>query len=247
LAQALPKQTSSTHKLYSRAMPSRISAWKSPPASKSMKSNTRSAPEFRPPPGLEGITLQPPRGFEKFLPISASPSGVPKVSPKSATVSPKGAEDIADNTVQVSNMPKHIASKQMFEAMLQQAQLDKSVLSFVTSLNGLCGEARVTLTDKDAALRCAAHFNGRCWGGIVVSAKLMVSSSPTKSLSPDAPVFVPTFALSAKAPEFNPVPVVTKDVRAPISMTSEASTDDGESASDDDKESASEWSTQRVH
>jgi hypothetical protein len=213
----------------------------------SMKSKACIAPTFRPPPGLEGITLQPPPGFEKFLPISASPSGVPKVSPEGATVVPKGAENIADNTVQISNMPKHIANKQMLEAILQQAQLDKLVLSSVTSFNGLCGEARVTLTNKDAALRCAAHFNGRCWGGIVISAKLLASSSATKSMSPDAPVFVPTFVLSAKAPEFNPVPVVTKDVRFPISMTSEASTDDGESASDDDKESASEWSTQRVH
>jgi len=72
-------------------------------------------------------------------------------------------------------------------ATLEQAQLDQDVLSFVTR-PGMCrGEAIVTLTNEDAAIRCAQHFHGRRWdaSGIAVTTELisqeMNGSRPVQS------------------------------------------------------------------
>jgi len=60
-------------------------------------------------------------------------------------------------------------------ATLDQSQLDKDVLSFVTRPGTCRGEAVITLKSKDAAARCAKHFDGRCWdvSGIPVIAKVI--------------------------------------------------------------------------
>lgn len=63
----------------------------------------------------------------------------------------------------------------MLGATLEQAQLDQDVVTFVTRPGMYRGEAIVTLTNEDAATRCAQHFNGRRWdvSGIAVTAKLI--------------------------------------------------------------------------
>jgi len=60
-------------------------------------------------------------------------------------------------------------------ATLDQSQLDKDVLSFVTRPGTSRGEAVITLKSEDAATRCAKHFDGRCWdvSGIPVIAKVL--------------------------------------------------------------------------
>jgi len=63
----------------------------------------------------------------------------------------------------------------MLAATLEQAQLDKYVLGFVTRPGACRGEAIVTLANADAAVHCAQHFHGRRWdvSGIMVTAQLL--------------------------------------------------------------------------
>lgn len=60
-------------------------------------------------------------------------------------------------------------------ATLDQSQLDKDVLSFVTRPGTCRGEAVITLKTEDAATRCAQHFDGRCWdvSGVPVIATVL--------------------------------------------------------------------------
>jgi len=130
------------------------------------------------------------------------------------------------------------------EATLQQARLDQFVLNITTKPGGSCGDALVTLSNRDAAIQCARHFDGRRWGAVAVRA-LVITPEPAAAvqetsfdfLNVDAPAFVPAFMLSAKAPEFIPgttSAVTTLNAFSVISSGSDASSEDGESASSED-------------
>jgi hypothetical protein len=135
----------------------------------------------------------------------------------------------------------------MMNATLEQAQLDKFVCGFITqpgSLNGRTGprgEALITLTNMDAAVRCARHFHGRRWdaSGIAVTAQLMPVKAPPKPRRMPSTRLQPSFTLSAEAPEFVPGALKTATVgKVTLPMIgSDVSTEDGESAaSSDEKE-----------
>jgi len=134
-------------------------------AKKSGKYNAAPIPV---PPGLE-----PPRGSvgDAGLHRSLRTASV-KILPGLHMPAPASVKGAA---VRISCLPNHILSDAMMGATLEQAQLDKFVLSFVTR-PGVCrGEAIVTLTSAEAAIRCAQHFHGRRWdvSGVMVTAKLL--------------------------------------------------------------------------
>lgn len=183
----------------------------------------RAPPGLAPPPGLEH--LAPPPGLE--------PEVEDEVSMPFST----------DVVVQLSNMPNHILTTMMMEAMLQQARLDSFVLGFSTTQGVSCGEAFVTLSNRDAAQQCAQHFHTRRWGGNAgVNARVITPERPvasedvsSKFFSAKAPASVQSFMLSAAAPEF--IPGVAS--KAPNTIDSDVSTADDESSSSDDGEVAS--------
>lgn len=215
------------------------------------------------PPGLEmpSPRLAPPPGFEDTAgdiknAVGDTESGPSPLSPMYVPGYPVAPVQ-SEATVWIYNLPSNLCQDVVLEATLQQAQLDKFVSNFVTKSGSPCGEAHVNFTNRDAALRCTRHFDGRRWGGFEVSAQLSEKSKKStgaksklssKNLSADAPVFVPSFSLSAQAPEFTPMPgmmsslmtMVTAD-SAPLKVSclfeSDVSTDDGASVrSEDDKE-----------
>lgn len=195
-------------------------------------------PGLAPPPGLElparPQTIAPPPGLGETAGdrlASASPMYVAS----SLNVPAHGA------TVQISSLPNHILSDAMMSATLDQAQLDKFVIKFVTKPGAQRGEAIITLSSQDAAVRCARHFHGRRWdsSGIPVSARVMggnVKAAPKQPMK--APTLKKSFAFSTAAAEFVPGGFLTtsstrqstKETVTP-SMGSDVSTDDGESAS----------------
>jgi len=157
--------------------------------------------------------------------------------------------------VQISGMPNHLLSKMMMEATLQQARLEKFVIDISTKPGGSCGDALIILSNRDAAVRCARHFDGRRWGSVAVRALVItpepaatVQETSSNFLNVDAPTFVPAFMLSAKAPEFIPgtmSAVTTLNEFSVISSASDASTADGESASSEDGDAAETASWQQ--
>lgn len=234
-------------------------------------------PGLAPPPGLE--LLQGPKKTQKKNKIVAQPPGLEQAAAQrkekasrdnacmspmyitshlSAAPTPLRAPECGF-TVEVSSLPNHILSDAMLGASLEQALLDKFVTGFITKPGQQRGEAFITLTTMDAALKCAKHFHGRRWdaSGITVSARLQ-SNKLCPPLTPPLPNFASSkqtktfaqkahkaaaekesFALSAEAPEFIPGGVLQELVaparKATSTIGSDASTEDGESASSSDE------------
>lgn len=196
-------------------------------------------PGLEPPPGLElpCKSMAPPPGLEKVH-GEHKPSLLPMYVPTLLCPQP-----VLGATVKVSSLPNHILSRAMMSATLDQAGLDKRLVDFTTKPGAQRGEALITFTDPDAAIRCAHHFNGRRWdaSGITVSAQLLPMQAPRKP----AGVFkVPkktNFALSATAAEFVPgawsLPAPVKETPTP---GSDVSTEDGDSASSSDEKESKE-------
>jgi hypothetical protein len=85
----------------------------------------------------------------------------------------------------------------MMEVTLEQANLDKFVSDIRTVRGAQRGEAFITLTSTDAAIRCARHFNGRRWdasGALVIAELQLLEVAPAQ----------PSFAFSSAAAEFVP-------------------------------------------
>lgn len=155
-------------------------------------------------------------------------------------------------TVQVSSLPNHILSDAMMSATLDQAQLDKFVLNFVTKPGACRGEAIITLSSTDAAIKCARHFHGRRWdaSGIPVNAQVVKAKASPKPLptysalatASALPMSAPalkkkSFAFSAAAVAFVPGMLQTTSApsKATFTIGSDVSTDDGDSVSSSDE------------
>jgi hypothetical protein len=124
----------------------------------------------------------------------------------------------------------------MMEATLEQARLDKFVSNLRTKPGAQRGDAFISFTSFEAAVRCAHHFNGRRWdsSGVPVMARLL----PMLPM-PMAPSQASSFELSAEAPEFVPgaLPSLSSSVK-PTTTTgarSDVSTEDGDSVSSSDE------------
>jgi hypothetical protein len=151
-------------------------------------------------------TVQPPPGFERFAenlpatPDTADPSEVQEAISESddvATVTepplgPLHVKDVSECAacsgnvlapiaccVSIEGLPNAILSEPMVLAMLQQAGLLGEIITFSTCEGDPCGEAHVSFSSVDAALRCVYHFEGCQWdaSGIEVCAKM----TPLKS------------------------------------------------------------------
>jgi len=81
--------------------------------------------------------------------------------------------------VSIEGLPNAILSEPMMLAMLQQAGLLEEVITFSTCEGDPCGEAHVSFSSVDAALRCVYHFESCQWdaSGKEVIAKM----TPLKS------------------------------------------------------------------
>lgn len=113
------------------------------------------------------------------------PCGLEKTSPAAELLqSPPGLKPgTTSNTsnhreIQVIGLPKHLLSQKMMEATLEQAGLEKEVISITFSNPG---KVHIMLSCPASAEVCLEHFHGRKWNpaGGAVTARIM----PTKSAS----------------------------------------------------------------
>jgi hypothetical protein len=81
--------------------------------------------------------------------------------------------------VSIEGLPSAILSEPMVLAMLQQAGLLEEVVTFSTCEGDPCGEAHVSFSSVDSALRCVYHFEGCQWdaSGTEVTAKMTALKS----------------------------------------------------------------------
>lgn len=167
---------------------------------------------------------------------------------KNATVD-FSTEASSSHKVVITGLPNKILCETMMRAVLQQAQVEGSVLSFSTCAGQPCGEASVTLSTRCAAETCVKHFHGRRWdsSGIVICAMIIptgggistgtCSEARSTVLSADSPVFVPTGQLIERAVATMESHVSSMEKGAKtLSPSSDASTEVGESEAEDDKE-----------
>lgn len=200
-------------------------------------------PGLTPPPGLEPPCkpqhVAPPPGLEQ-----STGGDKASLTPMYVASSLTACPPVFGVTVVVSSLPNHLLNKAMMSATLEQARLDEFVLSCSTKPGAQRGEATITFSNADAAVRCARHFNGRRWdaSGLLVSAKLLPVESPTPMTAPkkSSKPSKPSFALSAEAPAFIPgalqsVPVSIKEIPALSRIGSDVSTEDGDSTSSSDE------------
>jgi len=143
-------------------------------------------------------------------------------------------------TVQISSLPNHLLSDAMMNATLDQAQLEDFVVGFITKPGAQRGEALITLSTADAAVKCARHFHGRRWdaSGITVDARVLGGDSKADAKQP-MKVSVPKrpFAFSSKAAEFVPGVFQTAPSTRTPTIASDSSTEDGDSASNTPRDS----------
>jgi len=130
-----------------------------------------------PPPGLEH--LAPPPGIQQSK-AKAQSVYIPDTQEKGA---PKyrGLKDVTNmpspgrpqQAIMIQGLPNMLCNDTCFEATIQQAGFQASVVHFSTKPGKPCGEAIVWLSDIEGAQLCVAHFQGRKWdnaSGTVVRA-----------------------------------------------------------------------------
>jgi len=179
-------------------------------AAQKLKATEKSAELLEFPPGLE----QP----KERLPSSKSKPGI---------------------EVQISGLPKHLMSEKMLEATLDQAGLEKDVIS-ITVPN--TGKVQITLSSQQSAQMCLEHFHGRKWNpsGGAVSAQI-VSAKPTPGKKANKVSSAPAKGyskLNAYAPAYVHSALGVDPAPAKCAVASDASTN----VSDEDAEEES-WET----
>lgn len=160
------------------------------------------APTVRPalPPGLE-----PPPGLE--LPAERKSDSDQKQQKKKKKSATNSAEIIAPEPekfqVLLQNLPTMMLNECMLRVMLDQAKL----IDVVDMKYRPNGKALITFGTYASLVQCISHFEGRQWGaasrGVPISATYVrlvkmkqtpvvtALPAPMKSLSADAPTFVP--------------------------------------------------------
>lgn len=178
----------------------------SPGAAPPLSARPLPPPGLEAPPGLERA-LSPPPGLGKPPGLQNGPAKPAKPAKAAKEAKPEAepeeeAMKSAPFVVTIRGLPNKLLSNAMMEAMLQQADLDKDVLSSVVRMGKPCGELRVGLTSRLSAGRCVRHFTGCQWddSGIPVTAEVVatgqsvpqrVSMNAASSLSAQAAVFEP--------------------------------------------------------
>lgn len=110
--------------------------------------------------------------------VHAPPGLEPSVTTKEAPTQP-------GYVVLISGLPITMLSDVMMEAMLEQAGLDVSALSFDLRTGRPRGQAIVTFSSRRLAEQCSRHFHGCPWGpaGAPVTAQI-VSKGTVRSKLP---------------------------------------------------------------
>lgn len=157
---------------------------------------------LEPPPGLEH--LAPPPGLEDVAALAPQPKDMPEPAYISSSAKAKapsgmtmalvpennGLKDVTNmpprpssnnSTIMVVGLPNMLCTDACFEATLQQAGFQGSVVHFSTKPGKPCGEAIIWLNNVEAAQLCLAHFQGRKWdnSGKEVKAWLIYDTSMT--------------------------------------------------------------------
>lgn len=66
--------------------------------------------------------------------------------------------------VNLQDLPLALCRNNFLEAMLDQAGLTNNILACILGQDQDFGKALIHLTDRNAAVKCAAHFHGCSWG-----------------------------------------------------------------------------------
>jgi len=129
------------------------------------------------PPGLETIAEDVATSDSTTAGESTPPSPTSCEKSSFGTMESEVSEEM--HRVQLIGLPNQILSDPMFQAVLQQAQLNGQYTSFTTRPGKPYGEALVNLVSHSAAEWCAYHFHSRVWtaDGVPVEAKLLDESS----------------------------------------------------------------------
>jgi hypothetical protein len=166
-----------------------------PPSIRKTKKRGRGAkaPKVLAPPGLID-------GGDNYDALSATCSTAASTPPQ-APVVPHGA--VAKVTV--SGLPNHILSKAMFEAVLQQSNIEDYVMDYTIVKGNGDGIATVYFPDFDTANWCAVHFNGCRWVSSGPVTATVSAATPVAFLAhPIEGTGVARLELSASAPAFVP-------------------------------------------
>lgn len=188
-----------------------------------------------------------PEQLDKLEPVFVTP--LAGFSPAAAS------RDTTEQTVLLQGLPNALCSQACLEAMIQQAGLQREVLSHSIRPGSPCGEAVLRITGRAAVARCMKHFHGRAWdsSGILVSATKMAPPpglhSATTALEPCdhlSAAQVPRTVGVPPATKLAPMPHVSSAKVAPppglgeICATKDAdteeSTDAGASEADDNQD-----------
>jgi len=143
-----------------------------------------------------------------FVPsTSLAAHSKPSETPVVAAASPGGDQN-QHVEVYLGGLPNSLCNDTCMDAVLEQAGLAKSLLSFRTLTGSPCGEVYVTLSDQPAAEQCLAHFHGRQWdtsGALVLAAvlppvaKRLVSAEAKLSMEVPATKAKPASKATAKS------------------------------------------------
>jgi hypothetical protein len=125
--------------------------------------------ELEPPPGLEHLarpsavlgkdTNEPAYNSSAKAAVDRS-KGLKDVT----NVSPAARPSSSHTTISIVGLPNLLCTDTCFEATIQQAGFQESVVGFTTKPGKPCGEAIVNFSSQEAAHLCMAHFQGRKWG-----------------------------------------------------------------------------------
>jgi hypothetical protein len=88
--------------------------------------------------------------------------------------------------VEISGLPRHLMSRPMIEAVLDQAKLEEEILSFTLEQPD---KARLCVRSQQAAESCMTHFHGRGWNaaGAGVKARMVGGWRQTSQRKSAAP------------------------------------------------------------
>lgn len=133
--------------------------------------------ELEPPPGLEHLAKPPGLKKAKALPVCSGLKDVTNTSPQTRSSS-------TYPSILVVGLPNMLCSDACFEACLQQASLQDSVVRFATRSGKPCGEAIIWFSSMEAAQSCMTHFQGRRWDNSGKEVKAWVMPHDTSMTDP---------------------------------------------------------------
>merc|ERR1712232_283997 len=132
--------------------------------------------------GAQRTYDQAPSGFSKVYHVPQWQTAPKKVSvsfvrswrmSQAAPVVPRSDGCDVAASVLLTGVSAILCEDSVIEVMLEQAGLESVIETFTWTTKGKEGEIMVRFSSQHAAFQCIEHFDGRKWGGCVLSAFLM--------------------------------------------------------------------------